>query len=191
MFTKAWPVDAPEEMKSISHKQEIELFRTTADAALFEQGSWEESLTAMCRRRLSVKPKKGKAVLFYSQLPNGQEDKMAIHAACPVMRDSIKWAANLWVWNGPRAESKVAPRKWPPTEEELAATRPKQLQAYFYNSKNDPAMANAELYWGESSFWSKLGPGESSGANTFKGHECKCLHCYRKDISSFPTQRLT
>lgn len=176
MFTNAWPHDAPQEVRSMTHKQELEQFRATDDAALFQQGSWEEGLAAMCQRRLSVKPKKGKAVLFYSQLPNGKEDKMAIHAACPVMRDSIKWAANLWVWSGPRAESKVAPRKWPPSEDELQAAKPKQVQASFYNSKNDPAMATAELFWTEKSFWSKLGPGQSAAANTFKGHECKYLY---------------
>jgi hypothetical protein len=157
----------------MTHQQELDVFRATEEAALFEKGSWEEALTAMCRTRFSTKPKRGKAVLFYSQLPNGEEDKMAVHGACPVMRDSVKWAANLWVWNAPRVESSVAPRKWAPTEEELAASKPKQLLANFYNSKNDPAMENAELYYGEDSFWSKLGPGESSGANTFKGHECK------------------
>ncbi|GKY95252.1 hypothetical protein MPSEU_000487600 [Mayamaea pseudoterrestris] len=173
MFTNAWPHDAPPEVTSLTHKQELDLFRSTDDAPLFTPGSWEEALAAMCQRRFSVKPKKGKAVLFYSQFSNGKEDKSAIHAACPVMRESIKWAANLWVWSGPRAESKVAPRKWPPSEDELEAAKPKQLQAYFYNSKNDPAMANAELFWTESSFWSKLGPGESAGVNTYKGHECK------------------
>jgi hypothetical protein len=173
MFTNAWPHNAPPEITSLSHQDELDLFRATEDAAYFKQGSWEEALTAMCRKRMVVKPSKGKAVLFYSQLPNGEEDKMAIHAACPVMRDSIKWAANLWVWSGPRAESAIAPRKWPPSEDELEAAKPTQLQAYFYNTKNDPAMENAELFWGETSFWSKLGPGQSSGANTFKGHECK------------------
>jgi hypothetical protein len=173
LFTKAWPHNAPEEITSMTHKDELERFRATEDAALFEHGSWEEALTAMCRTRLTTKPKKGKAVLFYSQLPNGQEDKMALHGACPVMRDSVKWAANLWVWSGPRAESKVAPRKWPVSEEELAASRPKQLQAYFYNNNKDHAMEHAQLFWGEGSFWAELGHGASAGANTFAGHECK------------------
>lgn len=94
MFTNAWPHDAPEEITSLTFQQEVEIFRATEDAALFERGSWEESLTAMCRTRLSVKPKKGKAVLFYSQLPDGREDKAAIHAG-EQMNGSIDWISHF------------------------------------------------------------------------------------------------
>ena len=34
---------------------------------------------------LSVKPKKAEAVLFYSQLPDGQPDRMSQHGGCPVL----------------------------------------------------------------------------------------------------------
>jgi prolyl 4-hydroxylase len=46
-------------------------------------------------------PRKGKAILFYSQHPNGTLDKNSVHAACPPL-GSVKWAANLWVWNRPQ-----------------------------------------------------------------------------------------
>lgn len=36
-------------------------------------GSWEEEMTAHCRSRLAVKPKKAAAALFYSQHPDGTE----------------------------------------------------------------------------------------------------------------------
>ena len=38
---------------------------------LFVSGSWQETLTAQCKSKLAVKPKKTRAVLFYSQLPDG------------------------------------------------------------------------------------------------------------------------
>jgi hypothetical protein len=66
-----------------------------------EKGSWEEKLLAQCRVRLATQPRKGSAVMFYSQHPDGELDMKSYHGACPVTR-GIKWAANLWVWNGPR-----------------------------------------------------------------------------------------
>lgn len=67
----------------------------------FQPDGWEEDLIVKCcRTRLAVRPKKATAVLFYNQDPDGNMDKAAIHAGCPVLRGT-KWAANLWVWNGP------------------------------------------------------------------------------------------
>lgn len=37
-----------------------------------KKGSWEEKMTAQCRSRLAVKPKKAMAALFYSQHPDGR-----------------------------------------------------------------------------------------------------------------------
>jgi prolyl 4-hydroxylase len=45
---------------------------------------------------LHVKPEKGKAVLFYSLLPDGNYDDLSEHAALPV-KQGEKWLANLWV----------------------------------------------------------------------------------------------
>jgi hypothetical protein len=33
----------------------------------------------------------------------GRVDEMSMHGGCPVL-SGTKWAANLWVWNGPRCE---------------------------------------------------------------------------------------
>ena len=50
---------------------------------------------------LRAKPVSGKAVLFYSQLPDGNMDDLSHHAALPV-RDGEKWLINLWVWDPQR-----------------------------------------------------------------------------------------
>jgi len=42
-------------------------------------------------------PEIGKAVLFYSQLPDGNLDDFSQHAALPVT-EGEKWLINLWVW---------------------------------------------------------------------------------------------
>jgi prolyl 4-hydroxylase len=47
---------------------------------------------------LKVTPELGKAVLFYSQLPDGNMDDFSQHAALPV-KDGEKWLINLWVWD--------------------------------------------------------------------------------------------
>lgn len=49
-------------------------------------------------RELKVVPKAGKAVLFYSQLPDGNMDDFSQHAAKPII-DGEKWLINLWVWD--------------------------------------------------------------------------------------------
>lgn len=50
---------------------------------------------------MAVKPLRAEAVLFYSQHPDGRVDHASLHGGCPVL-EGTKWAANLWVWNGPR-----------------------------------------------------------------------------------------
>ena len=47
---------------------------------------------------LDVIPKIGKAVLFYSQTPDGNYDDWSHHAAMPVKKGE-KWLMNLWVWD--------------------------------------------------------------------------------------------
>lgn len=55
-------------------------------------------VNAETRQGLNVEPKVGKAVLFYSQLPDGNMDDWSHHAALPV-RKGEKWLMNLWVWD--------------------------------------------------------------------------------------------
>jgi prolyl 4-hydroxylase len=47
---------------------------------------------------LRVEPEAGKAVLFYSQLPDGNLDDLSHHAAMPVL-EGEKWLINLWTWS--------------------------------------------------------------------------------------------
>jgi prolyl 4-hydroxylase len=66
---------------------------------LFQPGGWENKMiTQDCYSKMHVKPAKAKAILFYSQFPDGSLDDYSFHGACPVVKGQ-KWAANLWVWN--------------------------------------------------------------------------------------------
>mmetsp|Transcript_7129 Transcript_7129/g.13174 ORF Transcript_7129/g.13174 Transcript_7129/m.13174 type:complete len:584 (+) Transcript_7129:232-1983(+) len=68
---------------------------------MFKPNSWEMQATEKCFGRFSVKPAKGRAILFYSLQPNGRGDSMSMHTGCPVL-EGQKWAANLWIWNKDR-----------------------------------------------------------------------------------------
>eukprot|EP00977_Amphora_coffeiformis_P004937 scaffold1055_cov165-Amphora_coffeaeformis.AAC.11 len=44
-----------------------------------------------CQTQFAVKPRAGRAVLFYSQNPDGSKDGLSLHGACPVLIGD-KWA---------------------------------------------------------------------------------------------------
>lgn len=60
--------------------------------------SFPKFLNAHTFEGLKVTPEVGKAVLFYSQLPDGNMDELSQHKA-HVVRDKNKWLINLWVWD--------------------------------------------------------------------------------------------
>ena len=60
-----------------------------ADAGLAEN-SWEDRLIEKCYEKFAVPPRRGDAILFYSQRPNGKLDSNSLHGACPVLKGT-KW----------------------------------------------------------------------------------------------------
>ena len=61
---------------------------------LFEDGSVQREFARVCRSTMAVQPLKTQALLFYSQTPLGDLDKLSVHGGCPVLKGT-KWAANL------------------------------------------------------------------------------------------------
>ena len=53
------------------------------------------NLAEQCEAGFSVTPKKGSAILFYSQQRDGKLDARSAHAGCPVLRGQ-KWVSE-WV----------------------------------------------------------------------------------------------
>jgi hypothetical protein len=176
VFTEGWPAHVKEEER-MEINDAIKHVRETGVNDVLTKGSWEEKMVAQCRSRLAVKPAHAKAILFYSQHPNGEPDDASMHGGCPVL-DGTKWGANLWVWNGPRGGYPDAPtnadvvaRNKKDKKKEDTPSGYEQLHASFSNTGKDPAFKNAELFFQET-FWGKLGWGDAPlGVNTFEGHE--------------------
>ncbi|XP_076451239.1 prolyl 4-hydroxylase subunit alpha-3-like [Babylonia areolata] len=53
--------------------------------------------TVFVHSRISVAPRKGKALFWYNFDPKLQKDFNTSHAGCPVMVGQ-KWIANKWIW---------------------------------------------------------------------------------------------
>ena len=55
-----------------------------------------------CGNGLSVYPREGKVIIFYSMHPDGTMDDFSLHGGCDVLDESAtKWSANFWLWNKP------------------------------------------------------------------------------------------
>ena len=128
---------------------------------LFPTGRWERDMIAECRSRLAVAPKKAEAILFYSQFPDGMVDRLSIHGGCPVISGQ-KWAANLWIWNGPRSGF------WKKNQETGRLEKPDFTVVSASFETTD--VEGAELYW-ETNRWDNLIPGQPIKVNTYPGHK--------------------
>eukprot|EP00435_Cladocopium_sp_Y103_P038240 s103_g10.t1 len=53
-----------------------------------------------CSKGISVHPKRGRIIIFYSLHPSGEADEYSLHAGCEV-KQGTKWSANKWIWNKP------------------------------------------------------------------------------------------
>lgn len=99
---------------------------------LFERHqALEIEMVGTCRTKLAVIPRKGDAVLFYTQSTLGHLDIQALHGACPVL-EGEKWGANLWIWNGQ------------PWNMENAAEEPPNRRYARFQNQFDVA---GDLYW--------------------------------------------
>ncbi|CAN6232849.1 unnamed protein product [Urochloa humidicola] len=57
---------------------------------------WYNELSECARRGLSVKPKMGDALLFYSMKPDATLDPLSLHGGCPVIHGN-KWSSTKWM----------------------------------------------------------------------------------------------
>ena len=135
-------------------------------ADLFKPHSWEASMVKDCYGKLAVRPRQGDAVLFYSQGPGGTLEDDSEHGGCPVLQGE-KWAANMWVWNGPRYQTARAP----PGRSAQKAAPGRDGKVSLKMANNSPAAL--DFYFdigGGPVMFATVQPGKSTGAETYKGH---------------------
>lgn len=175
LFSHGWPVGQAEE-NHVELDDAIDALRASGDVeGMLKRDSWEETMVARCRSRLAVRPHSSRAVLFYSQHPDGSVDTSSLHGGCPVITDQPKWAANLWAWNSIRGGFPGSPKNEEVVEKNRAANKSPandmQKSAKFINTKSDESMRNAQLFF-QDTFWGKYGFDDPPlGVNTFQGHK--------------------
>jgi 2OG-Fe(II) oxygenase superfamily len=154
----------------IETKEMVTRLRESGELSMLKHGSWEEEMVANCRTKLSVRPHANRAVLFYSQHPNGEPDPLSFHGGCPVL-NGTKLAANLWTWSGIRPEFDGAPLKRTFREDEIKAKSSKQLKAVFRNKNKSPEFNDAQLFYDEEGYFGDIGPNSPPiSVNTYQGH---------------------
>lgn len=166
--------------------------------------SWQHRMMGQCASRLAVQPRKARAVLFYSQHPDGKVDRESLHGACPVVRGQ-KWASNLWVWNGPRYGYNPRTRSEQSNRAAArgaAAGRDDEVEGERVEVNGGSGGAHqsldvafssgvpARLFWrnptGEDVFFGELtGEGAAQRMNTYAGHEWVLKDGEGKELHAF------
>ncbi|KAJ7957916.1 Prolyl 4-hydroxylase alpha-like protein [Quillaja saponaria] len=62
----------------------------------FSSVPWWNDLSECGKKGLSVKPKMGDALLFWSMMPDATLDPSSLHGGCPVIRGN-KWSSTKWM----------------------------------------------------------------------------------------------
>ena len=94
LFANAWPSELKVEDRIPTATALTQLRESGDVASILKKGSWEEEMVAKCRTRLAVRPHSSRAVLFYSQHPDGSPDQASLHGGCPVISKE-KWAGEF------------------------------------------------------------------------------------------------
>jgi len=166
VFPRAWPV-GQSESDGVDESHALDQLRLSNTGKLLKRNSWQEKMVVSCRSRLAIQPKLARAILFYSQLPNGELDPSSLHGGCPVL-NGTKWGTNLWVWNGPRNGYSGQPLKGNQLQKQH---EPTQQKAIFRNSGVNQIFERAQLYY-QDTFWGNLGFNDPPlSVNTSEGHK--------------------
>ena len=115
---------------------------------------------------LLVSPRKGDALLFYSQTPTARLDPESYHGGCPVIQGT-KWAANVWIWNRKRPVFDGA------TKAQVDST---EMSMVFLNTRQH----YIEVYWidfsGNNKYFDRIAPQQTYSVNTHLGHKWVIKH---------------
>jgi hypothetical protein len=178
VFPLVWPPSVTEEDRLSENDALNHLRNNDETKGLLKPGSWEEKMAVQCRTRMSIRPQALRAVLFYSQFPNGTLDPLSKHGGCPVLRGT-KLAANLWTWSAIRPEFEGGPQRLDVIDDEEDEgddsssddMTPKAIRASFRNLGIDERFRSAKLYYDEDGYFGDIGfNNDPIHVNTYAGH---------------------
>ncbi|KAJ8608561.1 hypothetical protein CTAYLR_005961 [Chrysophaeum taylorii] len=138
--------------------------------AVTPERSWQRSMVDDCYTKLAVRPKLARAILYYSQHPDGTLDLRAKHGGCPVLRGT-KWAANLWVWNKPMP---FGSSRFPSDKTSITA------EFTYLGTRTD-----LSIYWEDRSKMGDITPTQPVRLNTYDGHRFTAKTSSGRPIASF------
>ncbi|KAK6922537.1 Isopenicillin N synthase-like, Fe(2+) 2OG dioxygenase domain [Dillenia turbinata] len=84
---------------SLSYSSDVEEGGETVFPAAkgnFSSVPWYDELSECGKQGLSIKPKRGDALLFWSMRPDASQDPSSLHGACPVIKGN-KWSSVKWM----------------------------------------------------------------------------------------------
>uniref|UniRef100_A0A7S3JU52 Fe2OG dioxygenase domain-containing protein n=1 Tax=Aureoumbra lagunensis TaxID=44058 RepID=A0A7S3JU52_9STRA len=140
-------------------------------AGIFDPKSWEFSMVQDCYSKLAVRPKKARAILYYSQFPTGKLDPLSKHGGCPVL-NGTKWAANLWLWNKEPPFTSSRFQKTPPHKNIKApSSAPSSPIAIEVMVTYDGEHSDLVLYWEGTVKMNDLKPRVPLRLKTYVGHK--------------------
>lgn len=124
-----------------------------------------------------------RALLFYSQGPNGSLDRMSEHAACPPLRGNTKWGVNIWVWNREFPKARMEAREGKDSQELNARIvvrngAGRRARVYWHKDFSDANPICRPEEEERCVFVTELGAGEEIQLASRAGH---VLHSYSKD----------
>lgn len=101
--------DSPRHITMVIYLVDVEEGgETTFPKTELNDSAWDREngpFSSCAKGHVSVKPRQGDALMFFSLTPDGTLDEMTKHASCPVLKGT-KWTATVWVHTKPwRTES--------------------------------------------------------------------------------------
>jgi len=146
-----------------------------------EKNSWEDKMIYDCYSKLAVRPKKGRAILYYSQKPSGELDPLSKHGGCPVL-SGTKWAANLWIWN---KKMPFGSSRFPANADNNAKNNAIPISIDYQGHRTDIG-----LYWqGTTKIGDNLRPKEAMRLSSYLGHSFVAKNEHGRIFASFTIEQ--
>jgi len=167
-----------------------EVITTSRSAGAIEdkEAIWACNTSSTAMR---AKPKKGTAVIFYSQKNSGELRPDSMHGACAV-REGVKWSANVWVWNRNIGMSKPKP----PVGHKQRPAKKDNNEIEVFLKNDNPDVSEATVYWinhqsGEEVLSATVAYDREIRMNSYLGHQFRSKSASGEILKDFKVQKDT